>query len=121
MKVPNKYRVTKGVMSSDEAYGNNGMFIIPISNRTFLQCIASDGMDWEHVSVVSFSDKKPRTPSWSEMCKVKQLFWGDDDCVLQFHPPKSEYVNNHQHCLHLWKPIGLVLLTPPSELVGFKS
>jgi hypothetical protein len=120
MKTPNKYRVTKGVMSSDDSYGNNGFFIIPLSNRTYLQVISSDEMDWEHVSVVSVSDKKPRTPSWSEMCKVKDMFWEENDCVIQYHPPKSEYVNNHQNCLHLWKPKNSEIIMPPSELVGIK-
>jgi hypothetical protein len=23
---------------------------------------------------------------------------------LQFHPAKSEYVNLHNHCLHIWQP-----------------
>lgn len=117
MKAPNKYRVTKGVMSSDEAYGNNGLFIIPISNRTYLQVISSDEMEWEHVSVVSVSDKKPRTPTWAEMCKIKEMFWEENDCVIQYHPPKSEYVNNHKNCLHLWKPINIQIPTPPIELI----
>ena len=37
----------------------------------------------------------------------KALFWDEDDCVIQYHPPRSEYVNNHQNCLHLWRPIGV--------------
>jgi len=120
MKVPNKYRVGSGLMYSDATFGNNGCFAIPLSNRTFIQVIASDGMDWQHVSAVAFSDRKPRTPTWSEMCKIKDLFWNEDECVVQFHPPKSEYVNNHEHCLHLWKPTNFEIPTPPSELVGLK-
>lgn len=120
MKVPEQYRETRGVMFSNASFGNNGSFLVPISSRSYLHCIASDGMDWEHVSVVAFSDKKQRTPTWAEMCKVKELFWSETDCVVQYHPPKSEYVNNHKHCLHLWKPSLINIPTPPSELVGLK-
>ena len=58
-----------------------------------------DDEGWEHVSV-SFAD---RAPSWREMCWVKDQFWQPDECVIQFHPPESDYVNLHPHCLHLWK------------------
>ena len=120
MKVPNQYRETRGVMYSDYSFGNNGFFFILISNRTFLHFISSDGENWEHVSVVAYSDNKQRTPTWSEMCKIKDMFWDETDCVIQYHPPVSEYVNNHQHCLHLWKPIGQEIPLPPSILVGLK-
>lgn len=57
----------------------------------------------------------------SEMCKVKDLFWGEEDCVVQFHPPKSVYVNNHEFVLHLWRKIGSQFETPPGILVGIKT
>ena len=121
MKVPNQYRETRGVMFSNESFGNNGFFVIPISGRTFLHCIASDGEGWEHVSVVAYSDKKQRTPTWSEMSKINDMFWDETDCVIQYHPPKSEYVNNHPNCLHLCKPINIQIPTPPSILVVINS
>ena len=40
-----------------------------------------------------------------------------DECVVQFHPPKSEYVNLHPYCLHLWKKIGGTFETPPKIFV----
>lgn len=56
------------------------------------------------------------------MCKIKDLFWEAQDCVCQFHPPKTEYVNNHAGCLHLWKCIdGREFPTPDSIMVGFKG
>ena len=42
--------------------------------------------------------------------------WGDD--ILREHPPRSEYVNRHPYCLHLWKKIGEEYETPPKEYVG---
>jgi len=59
---------------------------------------------WEHVSVTR---RDGRTPSWEEMCRVKKLFWRDDECVVQYHPKKTAYVNIHKGCLHLWsRPEG---------------
>ena len=94
--------------------GNNGFFVFHRDGVTF-HCIASDGMGWEHVSVTL---NKKRTPTWDEMCMLKNLFWDEDDCVVQYHPPKSEYVNNHPHCLHLWRPIGVELPRPQKIMVG---
>lgn len=112
---PEQYRVKSGHMASDESFGNNGCFLVPFESYTFT-VIASDGMGWEHVSV----SLPNRTPSWKQMCFIKDLFWGDDDAVVQYHQPKSEYVNNHDHCLHLWRPYNANLEMPDSLLVGYK-
>ena len=71
--------------------------------------IASWGGGWEHVSVC----QKNRTPDWNEMSKIKDMFWRDDECVMQVHPPKSEYVNLMENCLHLWRPINQEIPLPP--------
>ncbi len=120
-------RVTSGHWGSTRDYGANGLFIIARERgpKTELRIIASDGAaavaeglePWEHVSVSTAT----RCPTWDEMCRIKDLFWSEDETVLQFHPPKSEYVNNHAFCLHLWKPCGLVVPLPPSILVGVKA
>lgn len=117
MKTPEQYRIKKGVLKSDSTNGNNGAFEIPFSLRTKAFVIASDGYGWEHVSVHVMSDGKERTPTWSEMCKIKEMFWDDSDSVVQFHPKRSEYVNQHKHCLHLWKKIGVEYELPPIYLV----
>ena len=75
---------------------------------------SDDGLgDWEHVSV----SLRDRCPTWDEMCFVKDLFWMDGECVVQFHPHKSEYINMHPLCLHLGKPVNPRPL-PPSIAVG---
>ena len=102
--------------SSTADDGNNGVFFIPYKSTT-LKCIASDGAGWEHVSV----SLPNRCPTWLEMCHVKKAFWGDDNCVMQLHPPRSQYVNHHPFCLHLWRPIGADIPVPPSFLVGPRS
>lgn len=119
-RVPDRYRVRKGAFGSDETFGNNGAFFVPnphARNGPPLKIIASDGEGWEHVSV-----RLPnRCPTWEEMSTVKRLFWGGEDCVLQYHPPESEYVNNHPFCLHLWRPVGVAIPLPPSLMVGYKN
>ena len=117
MKTPEQYRIKKGALKSDASNGNNGAFEIPFSLRTKAFVIASDGLGWEHVSVHVVSDGKERTPTWSEMCKIKELFWDDGESVVQFHPKSSEYVNQHKHCLHLWKKIGVEHELQPIYLV----
>jgi hypothetical protein len=120
--VPEKHRVKRGPMGSNARYGNNGAFFVPNKLRAKageppLAVIASDGGGWEHVSV----SLPHRCPTWPEMAYVKGLFWDDGDCVLQFHPPQSEYVNNHQFCLHMWRPTHAIVPMPPSLMVGYRD
>lgn len=114
-----KSRLTHGLMASTPDMGNNGAFIISTPDGVCLKIIASDGMGWEHVSVSPYSKK--RCPTWEEMCWVKDLFWGSEEVVIQYHPARSEYVTLHDYCLHLWKPIGVDLPTPPAYMVGPKK
>lgn len=107
-------------MGSNSSYGNNGVFQIPMPDCGALQVIASDGLGWEHVSVTWRDGDHYRTPTWDEMCLIKDLFWGLEECVIQYHPPRSRYVNVHPHVLHLWKPIGVELPQPPTRLVGLR-
>ena len=55
------------------------------------------------------------------MCWVKDLFWAAEEAVMQLHPPKSEWVNNHNYCLHLWRPLDGNIPLPPSIAVGYKA
>ncbi len=116
----NKHRVRVGPMRSDDSFGFNGMFFFWLDGQR-IRVVASDGEGWEHVSV-SLVDHHRTTPKWSVMCAIKELFWEDEDCVIQFHPPKSEYVNNHAGCLHLWRCTdGREQPRPPAEMVGVKG
>lgn len=123
MTAPNAHRVRTGLMASDDSDGCNGAFIIPLHGR-FLACIASDGLGWEHVSVHVLMNCKAhrgqppsRIPTWDEMCVAKSLFWSDEDCVMQLHPPKSQHINMHVHTLHLWRPSVGMIPQPPAEFV----
>jgi len=112
--VPEKLRIHTGPMGSDASAGNNGAFLVRCNHGQWVNVIASDGMGWEHVSV----SRRDRVPNWDEMCRIKALFWDDEDVVIQFHPRVSDYVNLHPNCLHLWRPIGVELPTPLPLLVG---
>jgi hypothetical protein len=110
-----RIRTGKYASQPNDPYGAFDL-ISPLS-RLELYIFASDGKDpiaegWEHVSV----SNKRRTPNWTDMCWIKDLFWDEKETVTQFHPPKSEYVNLHPYCLHLWRHRNLI--RPPSHLVG---
>jgi hypothetical protein len=109
-------RVRTGTFASSPADGNNGAFLLELSGGT-LQLIVSDGEGWEHVSA-SFRN---RCPTWPEMCYIKDLFWEVEEWVCQWHPPRSQYVNNHPYCLHLWRPTNGFADVPPINLVGIKA
>lgn len=68
-----------------------------------------DGEAWDHVSVSC----ERRCPWWGEMCWVKDQFFEDSEMVVQYHPPKSEYVNIHPFVLHLWRPVTSIIPMPP--------
>lgn len=115
MRVPEQFRIRTGRSASDERYGNNGAFIVQLKAlKQRVLVIASDEGGWEHVSV----SREDRVPTWAEMCEVKDLFFGPDEWVMQFHPAASEYVNFHPNCLHLWRPVGMNFPTPPAWMVG---
>lgn len=76
----------------------------------------SFGGGWEHVSV-SPSDHS-YTPSWEDMCWLKDLFFKPEEWAVQFHPAESEYVNFVKNCLHLWRPTQEKMPTPPNWMVG---
>ncbi len=99
--------------SSNNKIGNSGTFLIPYQFFA-IRVIASDGQGWEHGSV-SLSN---RCPNWHDMFFIKDVFWDMEDVVIEYHPAKSEYVNRHENCLHLWRPVGVKIPTPPKELVG---
>ena len=110
-----KYRHEHPLGFPQEPGADYGWFEIPGPCGVKLYAMASpkDG-DWYHVSI----SKLKHCPNWTEMCFIKDLFFEDEDVVVQFHPKKSEYVNNAKNCLHLWKWNGGEFPTPPADLVG---
>lgn len=123
MRVPysvEPFRYTEGPYRSCSG-DDFGAFHIPGPAGEMLTIIASpgdasQGVPFEHVSVST----RRRCPIWAEMCFVKDLFWGVEEAVMQLHPPRSKYVNNHRYCLHLWRPTQAEIPLPPEFAVGYK-
>lgn len=136
-KVPEQFRVTGVLKALASKPGDKfGVFFAPSPDKsrvtkTVLYIIADDGRDkmeatgWEHVSLravkqLGVKQFRDYVPTWEEMCYAKSLFWDDEDVVMQLHPKKSEYINNHEFVLHLWRPKGIEIPTPPTVLIGVK-
>jgi hypothetical protein len=97
-------RIREGAYGSDDSWGLCGAFLIQGPCGEQLKIISSnadfpEADGFEHVSVST----RWRCPNWQEMCFVKHLFFREEETVIQFHPQKSEYVNCHPYCLHLWR------------------
>lgn len=92
--------------------GGNGWIHHPLFKKP-MAVVFSWGGGWDHVSV-SFRN---RTPTWDEMCMVKDIFFNEKETVIQYHPAKSNYINNHPYTLHLWKPQKTEIPTPPRLFV----
>lgn len=113
----NKARVSKlvdPIYGSDPSFGFTGFFCLKLFGSE-VKCIACDQGGWQHVSVSVQSSSQP--PSWAIMCKVKDLFWEPEDCVVQYHPPRSQYINCHPGVLHLWRSLDSNFPMPPKEFV----
>lgn len=63
----------------------------------FLIVTKDDGL-W-HLSM----SRKDRLPSYDELKDARYQFMPDVHYAAQIFPPKSEFVNAHQFCLHLWE------------------
>ena len=115
----NKFRNRQAEKRIWNAEGDlcNGCFCFPQEGYG-LNVIASNGGGWDHVSV---SRTDMQMPTWDDMCKVKDLFFAPEETVVQYHPKKSEYVNNHPTCLHMWRWQGGEFPMPPSIFLGLKG
>ena len=113
-----EYRLRTGAYAS-QPHAPYGAFDMPGPCGERLTIVAADGRDtgWEHVSVST----RRRIPNWTEMAFVKDLFWQPEECVVQFHPPRSRYVNNYSVVLHMWRWTRGEFPMPPDVLVGFKE
>jgi len=112
-------RIRKGYYASETGDMHGGFNITGPKGAALVVMSSGTGEmaeSWEHVSVSCTY----RTPNWDEMCWIKRAFWRDDETVLQFHPPESEYVSAHPYCLHLWRPLDTTIPLPPSFFVGPK-
>lgn len=113
-----KYRVNVKGLPSTKHGDNYGTFKIPQKNNKPSLAIMANGANefsdgWEHVSV----SLPNRCPTWEEMCMIKDLFFEPEELVVQYHPPASDHINNHNYCLHLWRNAEKEIPMPPKEFV----
>ena len=120
MKSIEEIKQNKYIEIKKEGRDGIGGVIYDKKTRVKLNFIMSWSAGWEHCSV-SITDRYKRCPSWEQMCFIKNSFWNEDECCVEYHPAKKDYVNNHNYCLHIWKPIDKELPTPPSIMVGIKG
>lgn len=120
MKFPDQYRIKNHTVYAYATKDGEpfGAFRIQgdEAKGRILNIIACNGAEtgWEHVSV-SLLDFPNNTPSWEEMCLVKDLFWDNTETVVQYHVAAKDHVNMGE-VLHLWRwtqPFPM----PPKECV----
>ncbi len=94
-----KYKPEDFIVNDDNTLAFGGEYYDTNTNRTLNFMMSIQG-GWEHLSVSMPS----RTPTWDQMCTMKEIFFDDEEECVEYHPRKSEYINAHPHCLHIWRP-----------------
>lgn len=61
--------------------------------------VSKDAGLW-HMSI----SRTDRLPTYDELKDARYHFLSDVKYIVQIFPPKSDFVNVHQFCLHLWEP-----------------
>lgn len=111
-KAIERFRIIKGVLASNRSYGNNGAFRVKYKGRIYKVIISDEG-GWDHVSV----SLQNRIPTWREMCVIKDIFFEDIEVVVQYHPAKENYINDHEYVLHMWRCQDKPMPIPPLMFV----
>ena len=79
--------------TSEGTYKLNGCNVI----------VSKDAGLW-HLSI----SRKNRLPSYDDLKEARYRFMPDIKpdikYVVQIFPPKQDFVNLHEYCLHLWEP-----------------
>lgn len=105
----NKYRRELGGDRGDKF---NGAFDVSLSEKPSF-VIAGRGFSWEHISISHVANIMP---TYDVMLELKDMFFEDNEIVMQIHPAKKDYVNNHNRCLHIWKPIDQKIPNPFKDI-----
>jgi len=94
--------------------GGEGAFHIPspVDGKPIL-VIASTAGGWDHLSI----SRQNRMPNQRELDHVYRMFFKPGETAMQLFVPKSEHVNIHENCLHLWRPQEEGIPKPPRGFV----
>jgi hypothetical protein len=85
-------------------WGDGLRYTVRVSGATLIVVVEPElheGELWAHLSVSVFKPKA-RVPTWDELRWCKDVFIGPDRKAVTVFPPRAEYVNHHEHCLHLF-------------------
>lgn len=102
---------------NEDGFQIRAYYTHPITQKRYW-CKFTSAYGWEHLTV-SPQPQRGKVPEWDIMCRVKDIFWDEEECCIEYHPRASQYVNNNETCLHIWKPIDLEIPEPPTILLGF--
>lgn len=86
MKTLNEIKELPNLMIQHIAV-DGGLGVLFKVGKSFATVVWSNGGGWEHVSISPF--KRSYTPTWDEMCKLKDMFFYSDETVVQYHPAKT--------------------------------
>ncbi len=93
--------------------GQGGCYRIPLKNQkgktVWVLVMVGIGHGWDHVS----ASLQHRCPTWFEIDFIKRMFFEPEEVVMQIHHMESKHINNHQYCLHLWRPQNEKIPLPP--------
>lgn len=128
MRNIDEIKQTSGMVIKKEGKDGFGGTVFPIEYKNGKVKIVKDidkalhfmfswGCGFEHLSVST----PIQCPTWEQMCKMKDIFWRDDEVCMQLHPKKEDYVNCMDYCLHIWRPIDKEIPMPPSIMVGLRK
>ncbi len=79
--------------------GGSGLIVYGSLKNCSVMWGRKEGGLYDHVSISPTN----RIPTWNELCKVKDMFFKDDEeCYLVF-PKKEQYVNLDKYCMHIWR------------------
>lgn len=91
--------------------GTWGVFVVPSpSDAEALRVVAATLKDWDRVSVAH----RKRAPNAAEMGKVRDMFFGPGEVVVQFHHPGGRDAGEPGNILHLWRVRSAKVAFPPT-------
>lgn len=86
----------------EDIRGADGVrYVNPKQRLSLIWSVAQegDGKWWQHISVAH----PARLPTWDELVTIKEWLIGRDVDAYQVIPKRSNYVNIHPNCLHLFR------------------
>lgn len=100
MKKIEEIKNDKRILNTGKAMFGFDSFEVKAMGNEF-NVVASIEPNQEHISITL--RHKKRIPTWEEMKAIKDIFFDAEEECYQVFPKKSEYVNLHPYCMHIWR------------------